>query len=974
MPLSPLVLFGFYPAMLQEVPPPTATQLASLPVTLSSLLGPILSHSSLRLSALLTHPHNPSTSAAPLELRFRGPAELGPGLAQYMRERMYSLVPPEGSGLTVLGTISGNKGSVSAVGDEAARGQIEEVLKAMRCAADLPEADARELWIEVLLLISCRNLIDGGLEFELECADITGTIRKDCDNLLRPTESGRTSLYPHQRQALWFMREREKVPALREQSSNLWRREGSKSWRNVIGGEWRQDNPEECRGGIVADDMGLGKTIQVLSLVCCDLDFPDDLSGEVSMTATSNPTPGAPPNPIDLDAAHPLSAFNEPLKPDHYTLMHLGRTTSYQPLAPYGRSSSPPPSVPPPTVTTRATLIVCPLSTVANWEEQVGQHLKPGVRVAVHHGAGRARAAETLGENDVVLTTYDVLAIEYNKLAKAIAGAGSVTGNVEVTALAPLHAMRWRRVVLDEAHVIKDFTRSRAKACSELAAERRWCITGTPILNRLDDLYSLVRFLRLDPFSSRATWTSSIARPLKSGDPIGITRLQTLMKLVTLRRTKTQTVAGKPILDLVPRDVEVRRMIMVGEERDTYERAAKIAHKIFSGLVQAGTVMSHYVHVLEMTLRLRQLATHPGLCKKKQLEFQGIIDQYSDVIDLSDDSAMSKDKAVEALQVLRDADQDQCGFCGMTVEGVGNDRDGGDKEGSKVPVVTRCGHLYCKTCVDEKLERSSMFQCTLCNKFAGKDDVLEISDDDCVKGQSITGSTPDPFLSGLPVWDAPSGTPVVKSSEDVVWDFSRRSTKIAALLQDLTSIIAEGHAHGEAPEKSVVFSQWTTFLDVIAVHLRNEGIRFVRLDGKMPRPERNAAMERFKAEPDVLVMLVSLKAGGVGLNLTVASRAFLMEPYWNRAVENQAIDRIHRLGQKRRVKIVRYVIKDSIEENILKLQEKKQELVNMALTAREDQEEDDGDRSQKKRGRGGEGTSRQQKQQKRFAELQSLFS
>lgn len=109
------------------------------------------------------------------------------------------------------------------------------------------------------------------------------------------------------------------------------------------------------------------------------------------------------------------------------------------------------------------------------------------------------------------------------------------------------------------------------------------------------------------------------------------------------------------------------------------------------------------------------------------------------------------------------------------------------------------------------------------------------------------------------------------------------------------------------PIKSVVFSQWTTMLDRIEDAICHSGIGYDRLDGSMKLDERVKAMDRLKTDPACEVLLVSLRAGGVGLNLTAASRVYVMDPYWNPAVENQAVDRVHRLGQTRPVVTIKYI-------------------------------------------------------------------
>ena len=148
------------------------------------------------------------------------------------------------------------------------------------------------------------------------------------------------------------------------------------------------------------------------------------------------------------------------------------------------------------------------------------------------------------------------------------------------------------------------------------------------------------------------------------------------------------------------------------------------------------------------------------------------------------------------------------------------------------------------------------------------------------------------------------------------------SSKVEALLEALETAAADGH-------KALVFSQWTSFLDLVEPHLAKAGIAFCRLDGATR--DRAAVTATFQAESGPPVMLVSLKAGGSGLNLTAADHVFLCDLWWNPAVEDQAADRAHRIGQDRPVTIYRLVTTDTVEERILALQSQKRDLVDAAL-------------------------------------------
>ncbi len=148
------------------------------------------------------------------------------------------------------------------------------------------------------------------------------------------------------------------------------------------------------------------------------------------------------------------------------------------------------------------------------------------------------------------------------------------------------------------------------------------------------------------------------------------------------------------------------------------------------------------------------------------------------------------------------------------------------------------------------------------------------------------------------------------------------SAKIETLVEKLGDAAADGH-------KALVVSQWTSLLDLIEPHLEREGIAFTRLDGSTP--DRGRVVSEFQADDGPPVMLVSLKAGGTGLNLTAADHVFLVDPWWNPAVEDQAADRAHRIGQDKPVFVYRLVAKDTVEEGILALQEKKRAIADAAL-------------------------------------------
>ena len=153
---------------------------------------------------------------------------------------------------------------------------------------------------------------------------------------------------------------------------------------------------------------------------------------------------------------------------------------------------------------------------------------------------------------------------------------------------------------------------------------------------------------------------------------------------------------------------------------------------------------------------------------------------------------------------------------------------------------------------------------------------------------------------------------------------TRRAPSSTPCCEQLAEVLDEGH-------KALVFSQFTSLLALVRRRLDSDGVAYEYLDGATR--DRAARVERFQNDPDCRLFLISLKAGGTGLNLTAADYVFLLDPWWNPAVEAQAIDRAHRIGQDRPVFAYRLIARDTVEEKILELQETKRDLAEAVLSA-----------------------------------------
>ncbi len=379
-------------------------------------------------------------------------------------------------------------------------------------------------------------------------------------------------------------------------------------------------------------------------------------------------------------------------------------------------------------------LIIAPTSVLPNWRREL-QRFRPDLRVVLYHGPQRQWDPTA----DVVLTSYGLVRTEEERFAEPT----------------------WNTLVLDEAQTIKNPESRIAQAVQKLKGNFRLALSGTPVENRLDDLWSLFAFLNPGLLGGRRDFRERFSRPMEDGQEKVAERLRKIIKPFILRRLKRDVAPELP-----PRIEKVLYAELWPEERQLYSALQAATRRDVVEKLQAG---GSVIEALEALLRMRQACCHPSL---------------------------------------------------------------------------------------------------------------------------------------LPGQSAP------------------HSSKLSVLMESLEVAVAEGH-------KALVFSQWTSLLDLLEPILQTAGMRYLRLDGGTA--DRQAIVDAFQNSDGPPVLIMSLKAGGVGLNLTQADHVFILDPWWNPAAQDQAADRAHRIGQDRTVMIHPIVALDSVEEKILELQAAKRALAAAAV-------------------------------------------
>ena len=700
--------------------------------------------------------------------------------------------------------------------------------------------------------------------------------------LMEPHPRVQTELLRHQKQGLYFMMSKERP---RQFASNgktpdsFWQVQpgqyGQRLYRNVITGQVHDKLPPETFGGILADMMGLGKTLSILSLVATTLDDAGDWSRK---------------DPIQPQAPQPSKKKGESSRP-----FNVPAPAPLQ-LTPLKRNG-------------KATLLVCPLSTITNWEEQIKLHIKPGeLKYYIYHGSNRIKDVSVLADYDMVLTTYGSVASEVTARNKGKAGPW------------PLEEIGWFRIVLDEAHMIREQATLQFKAICRLQANRRWAVTGTPVQNKLDDLAALLAFLRLKPFDEKGKFTQYITAPFKMCDPEIVPKLRVLVDSVTLRRLKDK-------IDLPERTDHLIKLDFSPNERKLYQLFEQNAQDKVQVLAAGREKMvggKVYIHILQSILRLRLICAHGrDLLNDADLEIvQGMTADSAIDIDSDDEDAkpaVAESRSYEAFALMEETNNDLCISCKRRIGSNDAADIASERDEDIIGHMTACFHLLCPNCIKtwkREVDGKEAGNCLFCSSYIR------------FQCNEIRKSKLEIEHEG----HHPAKRENKDRSKDGYSGYSGPHTKTAALLEDLLESEAKSKANPEEhPYKSVVFSAWTSHLDLIEIALEKVGIRYTRLDGKMSRPARSAAMTSFREDDSVHVILVSISAGGLGLNLVAGNTVYMMEPQYNPAAEAQAIDRVHRLGQKRPVRTVRYIMRNSIEEKMLALQEKKMKLASLSM-------------------------------------------
>jgi SWI/SNF-related matrix-associated actin-dependent regulator of chromatin subfamily A3 len=410
-------------------------------------------------------------------------------------------------------------------------------------------------------------------------------------------------------------------------------------------------------------------------------------------------------------------------------------------------------------------------------------------------------------QTDILITSYNTLAYDLKKWEDGMDPASKMKKQkVKAGSNLSIFDVAFHRVVLDEAHIIRSSSTGFFKAVSKLQTKYRLCLTGTPFVNRPSDMHSLLAFLRLEPLNNRAVFDRVVTRRIKARDSRGLATVRTTMAYVALRRTKAQV---HSTIKLVSKTVEDRILDFPdGIHKDIHDKLYMAAKAVFLGFLRQQNedgIIGNYMQFLVLILRVRQACCHAGLVPADYIEnaehVLGMVNKQS--------GELPPDLAEDLLAVLQGTFQkeqlEECAVCRNELE-----------EESAM-ILRECKHIFCDACLSNIRNQV----CPMCRLPYGPDDMIS------KKIAEASSKTAQP--------DVKNATRDVKNAMKL-----GRSPKIQALL-DLIDEMAPD-------EKGVIFSQWTSFLDIIETALAKDGHTYTRVDGTMSADRRGQAMEDFDTE------------------------------------------------------------------------------------------------------------------------------
>ncbi|XP_036098633.1 helicase-like transcription factor isoform X3 [Molossus molossus] len=697
---------------------------------------------------------------------------------------------------------------------------------------------------------------------------------------MEPAEAIETPLLPHQKQALAWMVSREnsrELPPFWEQRNDL--------YYNTITNFSEKDRPENVHGGILADDMGLGKTLTAIAVILTN--FHDGKPLPIERTKKNQLKKECSINGESVK----LGGNNTSEKTDG---LNKGSRCSGEPSISDVKRKNKYPKSELCSFRSKRRKTAVQYTESSDSEEietsELPQKMKGKLKNAQSETKSRIKAGSSKVKEDTEFACALTSPTPATKKKMLKKGASAVEGSKKTDVERPRTTL-----IICPLSVLSNWIDQFGQHIKSDVHLNFYVYYGPDrirdptLLSKQDIVLTTYNILTHDygmkgdsPLHS-IRWLRVI---LDEGHAIRNPNAQQTKAVLCLEAERRWVLTGTPIQNSLKDLWSLLSFLKLKPFLDrewwhrTIQRPVTMGDEGGLRYFNEGTVLAHYADVLGLLLRLRQICCHTHL----------LTSAVSPAAPSGNDTPEElRKKLIRKMKlILSSGSDEECAIC---------------LDSLTVPVITHCAHVFCKPCICQVIQNEQPHaKCPLCRNDIHGDNLLECPPEELAC---------DPERKSNMEWTS--------------------SSKINALMHALIDLRKKN------PNiKSLVVSQFTTFLSLIETPLRASGFVFTRLDGSMAQKKRVESIQCFQNTEagSPTIMLLSLKAGGVGLNLSAASRVFLMDPAWNPAAEDQCFDRCHRLGQKQEVVITKFIVKDSVEENMLKIQNTKRELAAGAFGTR----------------------------------------
>ncbi|KAG4442544.1 hypothetical protein IFR05_001956 [Cadophora sp. M221] len=643
----------------------------------------------------------------------------------------------------------------------------------------------------------------------------------------------------------------------------------------------------------------------------------------------------------------------------------------------------------------KATLIVGPSPITKQWIEEIGLHVDNKVFSKIlHYKTSSDIPLAILEDTDIVVTSYATVMKQFpfpdkeGRLEIARNGYPAWRkGALENMGL--LHQVNWYRVVLDEAQYIKNKNARTSLACQNLKSVYRWCLTGTPLLNRLEELFPYLRFLKANYSMDWSTFQKYFCDP-DANDCNN--RIATLLSYTMMRRTMKTTILNRPIITLPTPHPRIVYVHLSPEESIIYRITENRFRNNLNAFFKKGEASRNYSVFMVQLLRLRQCISHPFMLERTIKECWTMEDVQELRLRLAKLQQLSRPfyeqcklwvetseaSRVEAKSRGEDVPDDEMLPFGQSSYGYTFDMDRVLKTLNETelyervtcslcsdvpiePLKTDCGHIFCNDCIETfvaqlVVQENDYWTCPQCNRvFEGMEKVVgpvvepESSNSSSRrskgknkgrangkgKGKEREASEDqadgiDTFSKGRDMMGFEPATNdstwLTKSDKDDGFPLTP-STKTTAL----KALLLKGFE--DAPlDKVVIYVQFRTLARIVGRICKGEGWGFLYLTGDSSLEHRDRAIKRFREDDEAKILIAGLKCGGLGLNFPWANRCISLDLWWNHAVEQQAFGRIFRINQMKETYMTRIVVKNTVDMRMLSMQLHKLQNLQKAMS------------------------------------------